>query len=106
MDVLEPLGDKVIVRPVKEEERSKGGLFIPDTAKEKPQEGEIVAVGPGRIGKKGNKIAMEVKVGNRVIFGKYTGSEIKIGDEKYLVMPESDILVIKTDIQAEGKKNG
>lgn len=109
MEKLEPLGDKVIVKPVTEETVSKGGIIIPDTAKEKPQEGEIIAAGPGKTDKAGNKVAMEVKVGDRVIFGKYSGSEIKIDGEKYLIMPESDILAITVkaaDRGAEGKKNG
>jgi chaperonin GroES len=109
MERLEPLGDKVIVKPVTEETMSKGGIIIPDTAKEKPQEGEIIAVGPGRVDKAGKKVAMDVKVGDRVIFGKYTGSEIKIEGEKYLIMPESDILAITgkaAKSPAKGKKNG
>jgi chaperonin GroES len=109
MEKLEPLGDKVIVKPVTEETMSKGGIIIPDTAKEKPQEGEIIAVGPGKVDKAGKKVAMEVKVGDRVIFGKYTGSEIKIEGEKYLIMPESDILAVTDEASkkgAKGKKNG
>ena len=95
MEKLNPLGDKVILKPVATEEVTKGGLIIPDTAKEKPQEGDIIATGPGKVDKTGNKIPMDVKVGDRVIYGKYTGSEIKIDDEKYLIMPESDIMAIK-----------
>ncbi len=94
MEKLEPLGDKVVVKPIEKEVTSKGGLIIPDTAKEKPQEGEIIAVGPGKVDKKGNKIAMDVKVGDKVIFAKYTGSEITVSGEKYLIMPENDILAI------------
>ena len=106
MEKLAPMGDKVIVKPLKEEEVSRGGIILPDTAKEKPQEGEIIAVGPGRAGKTGNRIAPEVKAGDRVIYGKYSGSEIKIGDEKYLIMPENDILAIKIKDQEKGNNNG
>ncbi len=108
MEKLEPMGDKVIVKPIQKEETSKGGIIIPDTAKEKPQEGEIIAVGPGKVNKQGNKIAMDVKVGDKVIFAKYTGSEITIDGEKYLIMPESDILAISgTEAKPRGraKKN-
>jgi chaperonin GroES len=90
---------------------SRSGIIIPDTAKEKPQEGEIIAIGPGKEDKSGNKIPLEVKEGDIIIFAKYTGSEIKIDGEKYLIMPESDILAIRTDEdqetenQARGKKN-
>ncbi len=103
MEKLEPLGDKVIVKPIDKEEVSKSGLIIPDTAKEKPQEGEIIAAGPGRIGKQGNKIEMEVKVGDRVIFAKYSGSEIQWGGEKYLIMSESDLLAIAPGSKAKAK---
>jgi chaperonin GroES len=94
MEKLEPLGDKVIVKPIEKDEVTKSGIILPDTAKEKPQEGEIIAAGPGRTGKTGNKIEMEVKVGDKVIFAKYSGSEIKINGEKYLIMSESDLLAI------------
>jgi len=109
MEKLAPLGNNIIVKPVALEEVSRGGIIIPDTAKEKPQEGEIIAVGPGRMDKAGHLIPMDVKAGDRVIFAKYTGSEIKIEGEKYLIMPESDILAIKTAqtrTRAKGKKNG
>ncbi len=108
MEKLEPLGDKVIVKPIQKEEVSKGGIILPDTAKEKPQEGEIIAVGQGKIDKQGNKIALDVKVGDKVIFAKYTGSEIKVNGENYLIMPESDILAIfgaETTPKRRGKKN-
>jgi chaperonin GroES len=95
MEKLAPLGSNVIVKPVDEETVSKGGIIIPDTAKEKPHEGEIIAAGPGKVSKAGNLLPMDVKVGDRVIYAKYTGSEIKIDNEKYLIMPESDILAIK-----------
>jgi chaperonin GroES len=110
MEKLNPLGNNVIVKPVAQEEVSRGGIIIPDTAKEKPQEGEIIAAGPGKVNKAGNILPLEVKVGDRVIFAKYTGSEIKIEGEKYIIMPESDILAIQTSAQAKskakGKKNG
>ncbi len=92
---IKPLGDRVVVRPLeKDEVTSKGGIIIPDTAKEKPQEGEVVAVGPGRVADDGKRIAMEVKEGNRVLYAKYAGTEIKLDDEEYLVLRESDILGI------------
>jgi len=91
---IRPLQDRVIVKRVEEEERTKGGIIIPDTAKEKPQEGEILAVGPGKVADDGKKIPMEVKVGDRVLFGKYSGTEIKIDGEEHLIMREDDILGI------------
>jgi len=106
MEKLLPLGDKVIIKPIEKEEVTRGGIILPDTAKEKPQEGEVIAAGPGRLTKDGNKIPLDVKVGDRVLFGKYSGSEIKLNDEKYLIMPESDILAIivqGSQSQAKGK---
>jgi len=91
---IRPLSDRVVVKPLNPEEQKKGGIIIPDTAKEKPQEGEVVAVGPGRVTDSGNLIKMEVKVGDRVLFGKYAGTEVTIDDEEYLIMRESDILAI------------
>lgn len=91
---LKPLADRVVVKRIEEEEVKKGGIIIPDTAKEKPQKGEVVAVGPGRLDEKGNRIPLEVKVGDKVIFSKYAGTEVKVGDEEYLVMREDDILCI------------
>ncbi|MCX7770137.1 MAG: co-chaperone GroES [Proteobacteria bacterium] len=93
---VRPLYDKVLVKRVQEEEKTKGGIIIPDTAKEKPQEGEVIAVGHGRILENGQKIPLEVKEGDRVIFGKYAGTEIKIDGEEYLIMREEDILGIIT----------
>ena len=92
---LQPLADRIIVKPLEAEEKSKGGIVLPDTAKEKPQEGEVIAVGKGRAGKDGKVIALEVKVGDRVLYGKYSGSEIttKQGEE-YLIMKEEDVLAI------------
>jgi chaperonin GroES len=107
MEKLAPLGNNVIVKPVAAEEVRKSGLIIPDTAQEKPQEGEIIAVGPGKTTKAGNILPMSVNIGDRVIFAKYTGSEMKIDGEKYLIMPESDILAIsQADAvsKAKGKK--
>ncbi len=89
---LEPLGDRVIVKPIEREERTKSGIVLPDTAKEKPQEGEVLAVGPGRVGEDGKRIPMEIEVGDRVIFAKYAGTEYEVDDEKYLILRESDIL--------------
>lgn len=91
---IRPLQDRVIVKRVEEEEKTKGGIIIPDTAKEKPQEGQIIAVGPGKVTDEGKKIPMEVKAGDRVLFGKYSGSEIKMDGEEYLIMREDDILGI------------
>ena len=89
---LKPLADRVVVKPLAKEEVTKGGLVIPDTAKEKPQEGEIVAVGPGKLGEDGKRIEMEVKKGVRVIYAKYAGLEWKHDGEEYLILRESDIL--------------
>ena len=85
---IRPLADRVVIKRIEEEEVKKGGIIIPDTAKEKPQKGEVVAVGPGRLDEKGNRMPMEVKVGDKVLFSKYAGTEVKIGDEEYLVMRE------------------
>lgn len=91
---LRPLADRVVIKRIEEEEVRKGGIIIPDTAKEKPQKGEVVAVGPGRLDEKGNRIPLEVKVGDKVLFSKYAGTEVKVGDEEFLVMREDDILCI------------
>jgi len=92
---LQPLADRLVVKPIQKEEMTKGGIFLPDTAKEKPQEGEVIAVGPGRITDDGKRIEMDVKVGDRVIYSKYGGSEIKINDEELIILRESDILAKK-----------
>ncbi len=89
---LRPLHDRVLVKRLEEKEVKKGGIIIPDTAKEKPQEGEIIAVGPGKVTEDGKLQAMAVKVGDKILFGKYSGSEVKLGDEEYLIMKEDDIL--------------
>ncbi len=93
---LQPLADRLVVKPIEREEVTKGGIVLPDTAKEKPQEGEVLAVGPGRLSDDGKRIAMDVKVGDRVIYAKYGGTEIKIEDEELVILRESDILAKKT----------
>jgi chaperonin GroES len=92
---LDPLGDRVVVKPSTKEEVTKGGIVIPDTAKEKPQEGEVMAVGPGRMTEDGKRIPLDVKVGDIVIYAKYGGTEIKEGDEELIILRESDILAKK-----------
>ena len=89
-----PLQDRVVVRRVAEDERSKGGIIIPDTAKEKPQEGEVVAVGPGRIDDNGNRVPLDVAVGDRVIYSKYGGTEVKFGGDEFLVLSARDVLAV------------
>ena len=91
---LKPLGDRVIVKPKAPEEKTKGGIILPDTAQEKPMEGEIIAVGPGRVTDEGKKINMELKTGDKVLYGKYSGTEVKIDDQEYLIMRETDIYAI------------
>ena len=91
---MKPLADRVVVKPLDEGEQKQGNIIIPDTAKEKPQQGKIIAVGPGKISESGTKIAMEVKVGQKILYGKYSGSEVTIDGEDYLIMRESDILAI------------
>ena len=89
---IEPLADRLVVKPIEKEEVTKGGIFIPDTVKERPQEGEVIAVGPGRLSEDGKRIAMEIKVGDKVIYAKYGGTEIKIEDEELVILREIDIL--------------
>ncbi len=89
---IRPLQDRVIVKRIEEEEKTKGGIFIPDSAKEKPQEGKVVAVGKGRVGENGKVTPLDVKVNDRVLFGKYSGSEINIDSEEHMIMREDDIL--------------
>lgn len=91
---IRPLADRVVVRALEEAEQMRGGLYIPDTAKEKPQEGEIVAVGPGKLNDDGGRIPMEVAAGDRVLYGKYSGTEVKVDGDDYLILRESDILAI------------
>lgn len=89
---LQPLGERVIIKPSEQESTTKGGIFLPDTAKEKPQEGEVIAVGPGRATDDGSRVAMELNAGDKVIYSKYAGTEYKDGDEEYLILRESDVL--------------
>lgn len=89
-----PLGDRVVVKPLEQKEVKKGGIIIPDTAKEKPQEGEIIAVGKGKLTEDGKLLPMDVKVGDKVLFGKYSGTEVKIEDEECLIMHQDDLLGI------------
>ena len=92
---LKPLADRVVVKPIERERVSKGGIVLPDTAKEKPQEGEVIAVGEGRLSEEGKRLPMDVKVGDIVIYAKYGGTEIKIEDEEFMILRESDILAKK-----------
>ena len=91
---LKPLADRVIIKPAAVEEKTKGGIILPDTAKEKPMQGEIVAVGTGKVADDGKVIALEVKVGDKVLYGKYSGTEINVDDTEYLIMRESDIFAV------------
>jgi chaperonin GroES len=91
---IKPLADRVIIKPAAAEERTKGGIILPDTAKEKPVVGEVVAVGPGKISDDGKKVTMEVKVGDKVLYGKYSGTEVTYEGEEYLIMREADIFAI------------
>lgn len=92
MSKIEPLGDRVVIKPAPKEAVSKGGIVLPDTAKERPQEGKIIAVGPGRVTDDGTRIAMEVKKGDKVIYSKYAGTEFKLDDDELVIMREGDIL--------------
>ena len=89
-----PLADRVVVRALEEAEQMRGGLYIPDTAKEKPQQGEVMAVGPGKLSDEGKRIDMELKVGDKVLYGKYSGTEVTVDNEQYLILRESDVLAI------------
>jgi chaperonin GroES len=89
---IRPLGDRILVKRIQEEEKTKGGIIIPDTAKEKPQEGRVVAVGKGKTTEDGKLVAPDVKAGDRILFGKYAGSEIKLEGEEHLILREDDIL--------------
>jgi chaperonin GroES len=91
---LRPLQDRILVQRVEEEAKTKGGIIIPDTAKEKPAEGKVVAVGNGKVGDDGKRIPLEIKKGDRILFGKYSGTEVKIGGDEYLIMREDDVLGI------------
>ena len=94
MTKIRPLHDRILIKRMEEQEQKKGGIIIPDTAKEKPQEGKVIAVGNGRVNEDGKKIPLDVKAGDKILFGKYSGSEVKIDDEEYLIMREEDVLAI------------
>jgi chaperonin GroES len=91
---IQPLADRVVVQALAEAEQTRGGLYIPDTAKEKPQQGEIVAVGPGKLSDEGARLTPDVKVGDRVLYGKYSGTEVTVDGEEFLILRESDILAV------------
>jgi chaperonin GroES len=91
---IRPLNDRVLVLRVEEEQKTSGGIIIPETAKEKPQEGKVIAVGPGKVDEEGKRVGMDVKVGDRILFGKYSGNEIKIEGVEHLIMREEDILAV------------
>ena len=91
---VRPLHDRMLVRRIEEKETAKGGIIIPDTAKEKPQEGEVIAVGNGKVLDNGTKVAMDVKVGDKILFGKYSGSDIKIDGEEFLILREDEVLAV------------
>ncbi|HEX6746784.1 MAG TPA: co-chaperone GroES [Longimicrobium sp.] len=91
---VRPLADRVVVKALEEAETMRGGLYIPDTAKEKPQQGEVVAVGPGKLSDEGKRIDMELKVGDKVLYGKYSGTEVTVDNEQYLILRESDVLAV------------
>ena len=93
--MLKPLADHIIVQVVTEEQKTQGGIVLPDTAKEKPQEASVIAVGPGRLLDNGSRVSPEVKTGDRVIFAKYSGTEIKIDGDEYLILRESDVLAVR-----------
>ncbi len=93
---LEPMADRMVVKPIEKEEVSKGGILLPDTAKEKPQEGEVLAIGPGRMTDDGKRLPMDVKVGDIVVYAKYGGTEIKVDGEELMILRESDILAKRT----------
>jgi chaperonin GroES len=91
---VKPLADRVVVKPLEETEQMRGGLYIPDTAKEKPQQGEVVAVGAGKLSEEGKRIEMDLKVGDKVLYGKYSGTEVTLDNEQYLILRESDVLAV------------
>ena len=91
---IKPLADRVVIKPLESIDKTKGGIYVPDTAKEKPQEGKIVAVGPGRTSEDGKSIKLEVKVGDKVLYGKYSGTEVTVEGDEYLIVNERDILAI------------
>ena len=91
---IQPLADRVVVKPLEEEEQMRGGLYIPDTAKEKPQQGEIVAVGPGKLSDDGTRLELDVKVGDKVLYGKYSGTDVTLDGEELLILRETDVLAV------------
>ena len=93
-DKIQPLADRVVVKPLEESEEMRGGLYIPDTAKEKPQQGEIIAVGPGKLSEEGARLEPDVEVGQKILYGKYSGTDVTVGGDEYLILRESDILAI------------
>ena len=99
-----PLGDRVVIKRVQEDVKTAGGIIIPDTAQEKPQEGEVVAVGPGARDEKGDRIAPEVKVGDRILFGKWSGTEVKVDGQDLLIMKESDIMGVLEGAKTSSRK--
>jgi chaperonin GroES len=99
-----PLHDRVLVRRIQEEEKTAGGIIIPDTAKEKPSEGEVVAVGPGKRNEKGDQVSLDVKAGDRVLFGKWSGTEVKLEGEELLIMSEADIMGVVTGAKKSKRK--
>jgi chaperonin GroES len=104
MASIRPLNDRIIVRRVEDQEQMRGGLYIPDTAKEKPQEGEVIAVGNGKLLDNGQRISIDIKAGDRILFGKYSGTEVKLDNEEYLILREDDVLgVIESASAAKGK---
>jgi chaperonin GroES len=102
---IRPLNDRIIVRRTEEQEQMRGGLYIPDTAKEKPQEGEVIAVGNGKLLDNGTRISIDIKAGDRVLFGKYAGTEVKLDGEEYLILREDDVLgVVETVVKGKSAK--
>jgi chaperonin GroES len=91
---IRPLHDRILVKRIEEQETVRGGIIIPDTAKEKPQEGKVIAAGNGKVGDDGKKIPLDIKAGDRILFGKYSGSEVKIEDDEYLILREEDVLAV------------
>lgn len=91
---IQPLADRVVIKPLEETEEMRGGLYIPDTAKEKPMQGTVIAIGPGKLSEEGARLEMDVSVGNKVLYGKYSGTEVQVDGEDYLIVRESDILAI------------
>lgn len=91
---VKPLSDRILVKRIEEQEMKKGEIIIPDTAKEKPQQGEVIAVGPGKFGEDGKRLPLDVKVGDKILMGKYSGTEVKVDSEEYLIMREDDVLAI------------